>query len=182
MGNHTNDWNPESKSHRQRLKSSTRNLEFYPQHRIQNPRLSWIPLHLVRINTGIEQKEMQTWCQQRTKSLKEWRVPSTSLIIPSKWTSCWMTKWSSNCLRSILSQLCISVPLSTSFTDFTVKSKFSANRRCHLQCFSWLKHWTKRFCGDFSRSVANRMQVITTNIHQNTLINGMILFFFFTEK
>ena len=76
-----------------------------------------------------------------------------------------------------ISQLCISVPLSTSCTDFTVNSKFSANRGSYLQCFSWLKHWTKRFCADFSRSVANRMQVITNKIHQNTLINGMRLFF-----
>ena len=57
------------------------------------------------------------------------------------------------------------------------KSKFSANQRSYLQCLSWLKHWTKRFCADFSRSVANRMQVITNKIHQNTLINGMRLFF-----
>ena len=56
-------------------------------------------------------------------------------------------------------------------------SKFSANQRSYLQCLSWLKHWTKRFCADFSRSVANRMQVITNKIHQNTLINGMRLFF-----
>ena len=76
-----------------------------------------------------------------------------------------------------ISQLCISVPLSTSCTDFTVNSNFSANRRSYLQCFSWLMHWTKRFCADFSRSVANRMQVITKRIHQNTLINGMRLFF-----
>ena len=67
-----------------------------------------------------------------------------------------------------ISQLCISVPLSTSCTDFTVNSKFSANRGSYLQCFSWLKHWTKRFCADFSRSVANRMQVITNKIRQNT--------------
>ena len=87
-----------------------------------------------------------------------------------------------------ISQLCISVPLSTSCTDFTVNSKFSANRGSYLQCFSWLKHWTKRFCADFSRSVANRMQVVTNKIHQNTLINGMRLFlpenwtdFFFHE-
>ena len=76
-----------------------------------------------------------------------------------------------------ISQLCISVPLSTSCTDFTVNSKFSANRGSYLQCFSWLKHWTKRFCADFSRSVVNRIQVITNKIHQNTLNHGMRLFF-----
>ena len=75
-----------------------------------------------------------------------------------------------------ISQLCLSVPLSTSCTDFTANSKFSANRGSYLQCFSWLKHWAKRFCF-FSRSVANRMQVITNKIHQNTLINGMRPFF-----
>ena len=76
-----------------------------------------------------------------------------------------------------ISQLCISVPLSTSCTDFTVHSNFSANGGSHLQCFSWLMHWTKRFCAHFSRSVANRMQVITKRIHQNTLINGRDCFF-----
>ena len=123
-------------------------------------------------------------------------TPSTSLIIPSKWTSCnaeWHKKESLLCLNTVngrglvfwrssqyftsISRLCILVPLSTSCTDFTVNSKFSANRGSYLQCFSWLKHWTKRFCADFSRSVANRMQVITNKIHQNTLINGMRLFF-----
>ena len=76
-----------------------------------------------------------------------------------------------------ISQPRISVPVSTSCTDFTVNLKCSANRRSYLQCFSWLKHWPKRFCADFSWSVANRMQVITNKIHQNTLINGMRLFF-----
>ena len=123
-------------------------------------------------------------------------TPSTSLIIPSKWTSCnaeWHKKLSLLCLNTVtgrglvfwrssyyfmsISRLCISVPLSTSCTNFTVNSKFSANRGSYLHCFSWLKHWTKRFCADFSRSVANRMQVITNKIHQNTLINGMRLFF-----
>ena len=63
------------------------------------------------------------------------------------------------------------------YVNFTVNSKFSANQRSYLQCLSWLKHWTKRFCADFSRSVANRMQVIMNKIHQNTLINGVRLFF-----
>ena len=61
-----------------------------------------------------------------------------------------------------------------------MNSKFSANRGSYLQCFSLLKHWAKRFCADFSRSVANRMQVITNiviQIHHNTLINGMRPFF-----
>ena len=77
----------------------------------------------------------------------------------------------------MLSQLCISVPLSTSWTDFTMNSNFSANRGPYLQCFSWLKHWTKRFCAYFSRWVVNRMQVITNKIHQNTLIKGIRIFF-----
>ena len=58
-----------------------------------------------------------------------------------------------------------------------IPKKKYLNRGSYLQCFSWLKHLTKRFCADFSRSVANRMQVITNKIHQNTLINGMRLFF-----
>ena len=65
-----------------------------------------------------------------------------------------------------ISQLCISVPLSTSCTDFTVNSKFSANRGSYLQRFSWLK----LLCRLFSVS-CNRMQVITnkyTRIHLST--------------
>ena len=63
-----------------------------------------------------------------------------------------------------ISQLCISVPLSNSCTDFTVNSKFSANRGSYLQCFSWLKHWTKRFCADCSRSVAKRHRKLSCGI------------------
>ena len=105
-------------------------------------------------------------------------TPSTSLSIPSKWTSCnaeWQKKvsllclkyrglvfWrSSQCFMSI-SQLCISVPLSTSCTDFTVNSKFPANRWSYFQCFSRLKHWTKLFCADFSRSVATGCKWLRT--------------------
>ena len=58
-----------------------------------------------------------------------------------------------------------------------MNQNFSANRGPYLQCFSWLKHWTKRFCADFSRWVVNRMQVITNKIHQNTLIKGIRIFF-----
>ena len=111
-----------------------------------------------------------------------------SLITASKWTSCnaeWQNKISSLCLNTVAGYseeapsilwvyhsyaVCISVPLSTSCTDFTVFSKFSANRGSYLQCFSWLKHWTKRFCADFSRSVANRMQVITVMIQFSALL------------
>ena len=67
----------------------------------------------------------------------------------------------------IMSQLCISVPLSTSCTDFTANSKFSANRGSYLQCFSWLKHWTKRKCADFSRS-ANSSKQDASDYEQNT--------------
>ena len=73
-----------------------------------------------------------------------------------------------HCFRRILSKLCISVPLSTNCTDFAVNSKFSANRGSYLQCLSWLKHWTKWFCADSSRSDVNRMQVITNKIHLST--------------
>ena len=44
----------------------------------------------------------------------------------------------------------------------------------YLQCFSWLKHWTNRFCADFCPSDASRIRV---GYEQNTLINGMRLFF-----
>ena len=62
-------------------------------------------------------------------------------------------------------RLCISVPLSTSCTDFTVNSKFSANRGSYLQSFSWLKHWTKRFCADF----LGQLQQDASDYEQNTL-------------
>ena len=55
----------------------------------------------------------------------------------------------------VLSQLCMSASLGTRYTDFTVNSKFPANHGSYVQCFSWLKHWTKRFSADFSRSVAD---------------------------
>ena len=127
-------------------------------------------------------------------------TPSTSLIIPSKWTSCnaeWHKKESLLCLNTVngrglvfwrssqyfmsISRLCISVPLSSCCTDFTVNSKFSVSRGSYLRCFSWLKHWTKRCWADFShcfsRSVATGFIVITSKIHENTLINGMRLSF-----
>ena len=129
------------------------------------------------------------------RELSPWKDdPSTSLIIPSKWTSCnaeWHKKESLLCLNTVngrglvfwrssqyfmsISRLCISVPLSTSCTDFTVNSKFSANRWSYLRCFSWLKHWTKRFCADFShcfsRSVATGFKWLRTKytgIHLST--------------
>ena len=64
-----------------------------------------------------------------------------------------------------------SVPVSTSCTDSTVKLKFSTNRGSYLQSFSWWKHWTKRFCADFSRSHANRIQVMS-----NFRIPGHIIY------
>ena len=48
------------------------------------------------------------------------------------------------------------------------KSKFLVNRRSYLKCFSWLRHWTKRFCADFSWSDANRMQLIANKTHLST--------------
>ena len=47
--NLTKDWNPESKFHRSGLESSTWN-PINPRRGIQNPGLSWIPLHGVHIN------------------------------------------------------------------------------------------------------------------------------------
>ena len=100
-----------------------------------------------------------------------------SLITASKGTSCnaeWQNKISSLCWNTVaryseeapsilwVYHSYISVTLSTSCTNFTVNSKFSANRGSYLQCFSWLKHWTKRFCADFSRSVVNRMKWLRT--------------------
>ena len=116
-----------------------------------------------------------------------------SLITASKWTSCnaeWQNKISSLCLNTVAGYSEEAPSILWVYHSYAHQyllalvalisrwiQKFSANRGSYLQCFSWLKHWTKRFCADFSRSVANRMQVITNKIHQNTLINGMRLFF-----
>ena len=56
-------------------------------------------------------------------------------------------------------------------------SRWIQNFRRTAGLYLSLRHWTKRFCADFSRSVANRMQVVTNKIHQNALINGLTLFF-----
>ena len=116
-----------------------------------------------------------------------------SLITASKWTSCnaeWQNKISSLCLNTVAGYSEEAPSILWVYHSYAHQyllalvalisrwiQKFSANRGSYLQCFSWLKHWTKRFCADFSRSVANRMQVITNKIHQNTLINGLTLFF-----
>ena len=129
---------------------------------------------------------------RETSPWKDNPINFDSLITASKWTSCnveWQNKISSLCLNTVAGyseeapsilwvydSYAYQYP-STSCTDFRVNSKFSANRGSYLQWFSWLKHWTTRFCADFSRSVANRMQVITNKIHQNTLIKRMRLFF-----
>ena len=116
-----------------------------------------------------------------------------SLITASKWTSCnseWQNKISSLRLNTVAGYSEEAPSILWVYHSYAHQyllalvalisrwiQKFSANRGSYLQCFSCLKHWTKRFCADFSRSVANRMQVITNKIHQNTLINGMRLFF-----
>ena len=116
-----------------------------------------------------------------------------SLITASKWTSCnaeWQNKISSLCLNTVAGYSEEAPSILWVYHSYAHQyllalvalisrwiQKFSANRGSYLQCFSWLKHWTKRFCADFSRSVANRMQVITNKIHQNALINGLTLFF-----
>ena len=76
-----------------------------------------------------------------------------------------------------ISQLCISVPLRTSCPDFTVNSKFSANRGSYLQCFSWLKHWKKRFCADFSRSVGTGGRWYEQNTSEYTYQRNETVFF-----
>ena len=70
------------------------------------------------------------------RKLSPWKMnPSSSLTIPRKWKSWWMTKENT-----------VFIPCSrsgkNSCTDFTMKAKFSANRRTYLHCFSWLKHWS----------------------------------------
>ena len=116
-----------------------------------------------------------------------------SLITASKWTSCnaeWQNKISSLCLNTVAGYSEEAPSILWVYHSYAHQyllalvalisrwiQKCSANRGSYLQCFSWLKHWTKRFCADFSRSVPNRMQVIANKIHQNTLINGMRLFF-----
>ena len=45
----TNDWNVESKFHRHRIRNQEPGNIWNPQHGIQNPKMSWIPKHWVRL-------------------------------------------------------------------------------------------------------------------------------------
>ena len=143
------------------------------------------------ITTDVKQKEMQTWCQQTTKSLKRSPPQLLLLYLASKNLAEWQKKVSLLCLNtvagyseeapSILGVYYHSYVYHYLLALVELISRWIQNFRrtegLYLPCFSWLKHWTKRFCADFSRSVANRMQVITNKTHHNTLINGMSLFF-----
>ena len=134
---------------------------------------------------------MQTWCQQRTKSLKRSPPQLLLLYLASKHLAEWQKKVSLLCLNtvagyseeapSILGVYHHSYVYHYLLALVELISRWIQNFRrtagLYLPCFSWLKHWTKRFCADFSRSVAKRMQVITNKTHHNTLINGMSLFF-----
>ena len=144
------------------------------------------------INTDFKQKEMQTSCQQRTKSLKsiEKMTPSASLIIPSKWTSCWMTNerkftvFKFNCTGAGYSEEapCILGIYDSLLVLVALISLWIQNfwRTAGLtSVLSMIKTLNKAILADFSRSVTNRMQseVTTNKIHQNTLVNRMRLFF-----
>ena len=121
-------------------------------------------------------------------------TPSTSLIIPNKWTSqlqCWMTNESkltvcknrgrvfwrssysilwvyrSNAYHYLLALVALISRWIQNFGE-TVGLTFSAFH-------DWSSEQFKAFLCRL-RSVANRMQVITNKIHHNTLINGMRLF------
>ena len=81
-----------------------------------------------------------------------------------------------------ISKLCISVALSTSWTDFTVNSKFSANRGSLPLTEALNKAFLRRLFSVSCKQDASGYE------HQNTLINGMRLFlpenwtdFFFHE-
>ena len=54
----------------------------------------------VMINTDFKQKEMQTCCQQRTKSLKRWPPQLLLLFLPSERLAEWQKKVSLLCLNS----------------------------------------------------------------------------------
>ena len=142
------------------------------------------------ITTDVKQKEMQTWCQQTTKSLKRWRPELLLLYLASEHLAEWQKKVSLLCLNTVAgySEEAPSI-LGVYYHSYAYQyllalvelispwiQNFRRTAGLYLQCFSWLKNWTKRFCADFSRSVANRMHVITNKIHHNTLINGMRLF------
>ena len=92
--------------------------------------------------------------------------------------------WRSSYYFTSISQLCISVPRSTSCTDFTVNSKFSANRgSCAGLTSSAFHDWSieqrvsvPTFLGQLQTG-CKWLRTKSDKIHQNTLINGMRLVF-----
>ena len=101
-----------------------------------------------------------------------------SLITASKWTSCnaeWQNKISSLCLNTVAGYSEEAPSILWVYHSYAHQyllalvalisrwiQKFSANRGSYLHCFSWLKHWTRRFCADFSRSVATGCKWLRT--------------------
>ena len=53
------------------------------------------------INTDVKQKEMQTWCQQTTKSLKRWPPQLLLLYLASEHLAEWQKKVSLLCLNTV---------------------------------------------------------------------------------
>ena len=53
------------------------------------------------INTDVKQKEMQTWCQQRTKSLKRSPPQLLLLFLATEHLAAWQKKVSLLCLKTV---------------------------------------------------------------------------------
>ena len=132
------------------------------------------------ITTDVKQKEMQTWCQQTTKSLKRSPPQLLLLYLASKHLAEWQKKVSLLCLNtvagyseeapSILGVYYHSYVYHYLLALVELISRWIQNFRrtegLYLPCFSWLKHWTKRFCGDFSRP--GRCKQDPSDYEQNT--------------
>ena len=115
-----------------------------------------------------------------------------SLITASKWTSCnaeWQNKISSLCLNTVAGYSEEAPSILWVYHSYAYQyllalvaliSRWIQNFRRTAGLTSSAFHgWSieQSVSVPTSLSVANRMQVITNKIHQNTLINGMRLFF-----
>ena len=137
--------------------------------------------------TDVKQKEMQTWCQQTTKSLKRWPPQLLLLYLASEHLAEWQKKVSLLCLNtvggyseeapSILGVYYHSYACHYLLALVELISRWIQNFRrtagLYLPCFSWLKHWTKRFCADFSRDASDYEQ----NTPQYTYQRNETVFF-----
>ena len=134
------------------------------------------------INTDGKQKEMQTGCEQSTKSLKDDPLNSSyftsqmNILLSNKRKYCvytfflipgsgWEFRRRSNCFRSILSMLCISDQYLLTLVAPIPRWNQNFRRTAGLTFSAFHDDGSieqiKRFCADFSRSDANRIQVMS---------------------